>query len=67
MEWSTPEACPRDGKSSGGGDSSAPSEGSGGGGWGFWGFIKFLFWCIVVGLILYFAIGKSIAPSLGFR
>jgi len=58
MEWAHPAACPRssDGGSSDG-DSSSDGEGGGGGGWGFWGFIKFLFWCIVFGLILYFGIG----------
>jgi hypothetical protein len=63
MEWSTSAACPRDGKGgnndSGGGSSEDGGEG-GRGGWGFWGFIKFMFWCIVLGLILYFGIGMSI-------
>lgn len=60
MEWASPDACPRSGGGGGGGDSGSGGEtGTGsGGGWGFWGFIKFLFWCGLLGLLLYFAIGK---------
>jgi hypothetical protein len=62
MEWAHSAACPRDGKGSSddGGSSSGDDNRSGGGGWGFWGFIKFIFWCSVLGLILYFGIGTSI-------
>lgn len=61
MEWAHPAACPRDSKGSteDGGSSSGDEDSGAGGGWGFWGFIKFLFWCIVLGLILYFGIGMS--------
>ncbi|KIR59273.1 hypothetical protein I314_04788 [Cryptococcus bacillisporus CA1873] len=50
LEWATPDACPRSG------DSSSPSSSDGGGG-GFVSFVKTLFWLIIIGLILYFAIG----------
>jgi hypothetical protein len=62
MEWAHSAACPTDGKGSSddGGSSSGDENRSGGGGWGFWGFIKFIFWCSVLGLILYFGIGTSI-------
>jgi hypothetical protein len=61
MEWAHSAACPRDGKGSSddGGSSEGDENRGGGGGWGFWGFIKFVFWCSVLGLILYFGIGKS--------
>jgi len=61
MEWAHSAACPRDGKGSSddGGSSSGDENRGGGGGWGFWGFIKFIFWCSVLGLILYFGIGTS--------
>lgn len=58
MEWAHPSACPRDGKGGSSDDNGGSSEGGGSSaGWGFWGFIKFMFWCIVLGLILYFGIG----------
>jgi hypothetical protein len=60
MEWATPDACPRDNKGGSSDDSGSDSSEGGGGGWGFWGFIKFLFWCMILGLILYFGIGTSI-------
>jgi hypothetical protein len=62
MEWAHSAACPTDGKGSSddGGSSSGDENRGGGGGWGFWGFIKFIFWCSVLGLILYFGIGTSI-------
>lgn len=60
MEWASPDACPRSGDGAGGGSGSAGGDAETGssGGWGFWGFIKFLFWCGLIGLVLYFAIGK---------
>ncbi|OXB35313.1 hypothetical protein J007_04980 [Cryptococcus neoformans] len=53
LRWETPDACPRSG------DPSNPSNpsGSSGGGAGFFSFVKTLFWLIIIGLILYFAIG----------
>ncbi|WWC72168.1 uncharacterized protein I206_106128 [Kwoniella pini CBS 10737] len=53
LEWATPDACPRSADSP-----TIPSGGSSGSnGMGFWGFVKFIFWLIIIGLILYFAIG----------
>jgi hypothetical protein len=65
MEWAHSAACPTDGKGSSddGGSSSGDENRSGGGGWGFWGFIKFIFWCSVLGLILYFGIGTFFAKG----
>lgn len=54
LRWETPDACPRSGDPS---NPSNPSGSSGGGG-GFFSFVKTLFWLIIIGLILYFAIGK---------
>lgn len=67
LEWASPDACPRDGDyekppGTGGGGEDGDEEGGGGsssGGWGFWGLMKFLFWMAIVGLMGYFAIGKS--------
>jgi len=57
LEWATPDGCPRSGDY-------IPGQGEDGGNdtgsWGFFGFIKFLFWAVVFGLIMYFAIGKFI-------
>ncbi|ORY31678.1 autophagy-related protein 27 [Naematelia encephala] len=57
LEWSTPDACPRnsEGDSDGGGGNG--TEGNGKSGVGFFGFLKALFWLLVIGLILYFAVG----------
>ena len=57
LEWSTPDACPRSGGLLGGGG------GSSSGGVGLWGLIKFLFWLLVIGLFIYFAIGTSVAHA----
>lgn len=57
LEWATPNACPRSG------DSSSPSSSDGGGG-GFFSFVKTLFWLIIIGLILYFAIGKLLSDLI---
>lgn len=57
LEWATPDACPRSG------DSSSLSGSSGGGG-GFFSFVKTLFWLIIIGLILYFAIGKLLSDLI---
>lgn len=57
LEWATPDACPRSG------DSSSPSSSDGGGG-GFVSFVKTLFWLIIIGLILYFAIGKLLSDLI---
>lgn len=63
LEWSSPDACPRDGDYEGepnnGGSGSDDNSGGGqGGGWGFFGVMKFLFWMTLLGLIGYFAIGQ---------
>jgi hypothetical protein len=50
LQWTHPDACPR-------GEDSPEPAGSGSGG-GFFGFIKIMFWLLVIGLILYFAIGE---------
>lgn len=64
MEWASPDACPRSGDGANGGSSDGGgSTGGGGGGLGFWGFIKFIFWCGLIGLLLYFAIGQSSLPA----
>jgi hypothetical protein len=60
LEWSTPQGCPRSGDNiPEDGDSGGEPQSSGN--WGFFGFIKFLFWAAITGLLLYFAIGESLA------
>lgn len=49
IEWRTPSACPQ----------SEERKPEPSGGMGFFGFIKVVFWLSLLGLILYFAIGKS--------
>ncbi|ORX39395.1 autophagy-related protein 27, partial [Kockovaella imperatae] len=50
LEWATPDACPRSGDTydDGGEDS---------GGISLWTLIKTLFWLLIIGLIIYFAVG----------
>ena len=56
LEWATPDACPQSDYGLGGGGEA---------GVGLWSLIKFIFWFIVIGLIIYFAIGTLILiPSM---
>lgn len=57
LSWSTPEACPRalDGSEdvpAGGGTEGGKKRS------GIGGFFKLMFWVVMVGLILYFVVGK---------
>ncbi|ODN94851.1 hypothetical protein L198_04999 [Cryptococcus wingfieldii CBS 7118] len=50
LEWATPDACPKTADSP---SASEPGEGGG----GFLSFLATLFWLVLLGLVLYFAIG----------